>query len=184
MKNFIVLTLGLSLVLAGCSKDDDEGKFNEFTGTYPVSIDVYFSNETLHNIETDLILTEENGNFKASVNLVDLGSINILVNSLTDLPSLLIESAANTGATEISGYLFRIGEQTININIADIGNVRVSGEDIYIETMEGDEITGYHGFVMKAKMGGIVQKGIAISLISVNSDMERLHISIYSKSRP
>ena len=182
MKNFIVLTLGLSLVLAGCSKDDDEGKFNEFTGTYPVSIDVYFSNETLHNIETDLILTEENGNFKASVNLVDLGSINILVNSLTDLPSLLIESAANTGATEISGYLFRIGEQTINIT--DIGNVRVSGEDIYIETGGDDEITGYHGFVMKAKMGGIVQKGIAISLTSVNSDMERLHISIYSKSRP
>jgi hypothetical protein len=153
----MAMALGLSLVLAGCSKDDDS-KLAGFSGTYHVKVRV---NLLPNEIETDLILTEDGGNFKASAKLDDYGKIEIVLSSVTEMPaSFTEESEADPGT--VSGFLFKVKQQDITLNLpAPDTKITIEGEEIEF----GDEsITGYHGFVAKGKENGQERKAIVISL--------------------
>jgi hypothetical protein len=155
MKSFMAMALGLSLVLAGCSKDD-ENDLSAFTGTYPVEIDVALAGQTVFsNMPVNLVLSEEGGNFKASASLAEYGSINIILSSLTsNLPNF-----EQTEASGISGYLFKVAEQTVNITA--VGEVKIKGK-------AEDEFNGYHGLVAKGTLGGVTVKQIIMSLEGVD----------------
>jgi hypothetical protein len=162
MKSFMAMALGLSLVLSGCS-DDDENDLSAFTGTYPVKIDVTLAgNPVFSDMPVNLVLSEEGGNFKASASLAEYGSINIVLSSLSsNLPGLVEESEA----TGISGYLFKVAEQTVNITA--VGEVKIKGMAI-------DELNGYHGAVAKGSLEGVAVKTISMVLEGVD-----LPVTIY-----
>jgi hypothetical protein len=148
MKSFMAIALGLSLVLAGCSKDDDND-LSGFTGKYPVTVDVTLAGQHMQGMDADLILSEENGNFKASASLAAYGDINIVLSSLNpNLPDWGAE------AVDITGYLFKVAAQTIQLAL---GTVTIKGAD-------GEMGNGYHGYVAKGKLDGIEVKSIAIFL--------------------
>jgi hypothetical protein len=157
MKSFMAMALGLSLVLSGCSKDDDDNNLSAFTGTYPVEVNVLLAGESvISSMPVNLILSEEGGNFKASASLSTYGDINIVLSSLNaNLPDL-IEGSEVTG---ISGYLFKVEEQTINI--AGMDAVKIKGETL-------DGMNGYHGIVAKGTLGGTTVKLIAMFLKGVD----------------
>jgi hypothetical protein len=154
MKSFMAMALGLSLVLTGCS-DDDDSNLSAFTGTYPVEVYASLGGQpVISGLEVDLILSEEGGNFKASANLDTYGNIDIVLSSLnSNLPDF-----GGTEATGISGYVFKVAEQ--EISIAGQGKVKIKGST---EGIDG----GYHGYVAKANLGGAEVKSIAIFLEGV-----------------
>jgi hypothetical protein len=167
MKSFMAMALGLSLVLAGCSKDDDS-KLAEFTGTYPVEINVRLAEDpVISGLEVDLILTEENGNFKASANLADYGNINIVLSSLSsNLPDL----GSDVEVTDLRGYVFKVAEQQITLAASPVP-VKIKG---YVK--EGSN--GYNGAIVKGKVFGIELTQISIFLEGVDLP---LYIEIVSR---
>ncbi|MDR0737644.1 MAG: hypothetical protein LBF39_01065 [Prevotellaceae bacterium] len=115
MKSFIAMALGLSLVLAGCSKDDEDG----FEGNY--SVDVAVTNVPIVgslDIPTSLHLTKEGVDYKASATLNTYGSLSLLLTSVTE--------KANAGG--VVSYDFTVTEQTLTIT--GIGDISVSGTGI------------------------------------------------------
>jgi hypothetical protein len=153
MKSFMAMALGLSLVLTGCSDDDDDSNLSAFTGTYPVEVDVKLGDvPVISGLEVNLILSEEGGNFKASATLPQYGSIDIVLSSLSsNLPNM------GVGVTDLSGYLFKVAEQTVNVS----GDVKIKGSAV-------EEYKGYAGYVVKGKVEGVERKGIYIVLEGVD----------------
>jgi hypothetical protein len=157
MKSFMAMALGLSLVLAGCSKDDDS-PLAEFTGTYPIEVDARLENDhIISGLKVNLILSEEGGNFKASANLAEYGNIDIILSSLnSDLSKL------NLGEEEdvenIRGYLFKVAEQTIQLST---GTVKIKGSP-------AEKRNGYDGLVVKGNLGNIELRNIVILLEGVD----------------
>jgi hypothetical protein len=163
MRNFMVMALGLSLVLAGCSKDEDS--FIDVAGTYSVRIDVSLL-PLDQPIETDLLLTKEGNNLKAVANIAPYGIINI---TLSDLNSDL-SSIAGFAPEGVSGYLFKIAQQ--KITITGIGEVDVIGS-----SEMAAESNGYHGVVYKKQEA----KFIVLDLQGVGEGLENLKIYVSAR---
>jgi hypothetical protein len=126
-----------------------------------------------NSIPTDLVLTEDGGNFKASANLADYGKIEIVLSSVTKLPaSFFVGAGADPGT--VSGYLFKVKPQDITLSISPIP-IKIEGADM---EFDDESITGYHGFVVKGKENGQEHRGIGI-LLKVTG-MSSLVIVIFS----
>jgi hypothetical protein len=176
MRSFMAMALSLSLVLSGCSKDDDDNKLSAFTGTYPVEITV---NLLPDKIPTNLVLTESGGNFKASANLADYGKIEIELSSVTDLPASFVKSAEEEAdAGTVSGYLFKVNQQNIELNLGSLPVTSIAIEGAEID-FENGGVNGYHGLVIKGKENGQEHKAIGIMLKGTGL-MSQLGILIFT----
>ena len=114
MKSFMAVALGLSLVLAGCSKDDEDGVIS-FEGDYEATAIVTGAPVTVPSIPTTVTLTKEGTNYRASANLSDYGSLSLSLTSVTE--------KANAGG--VVSYDFVVAEQTLTILG---GSLPVSGD--------------------------------------------------------
>jgi hypothetical protein len=119
MKSFMAMALGLSLVLAGCSKDEDEGV--NFAGTYEAVATVTGPEQlvpggslTIPSIA--LTLSKEGANYKATAQLSQFGSLSL---SLTSVIEVLNEGG-------VVGYTFAVENQTLTIT--GTGPLPVSGD--------------------------------------------------------
>ena len=119
MKSFMAVALGLSLVLAGCSKDDEDGVIS-FEGDYEATATVTGPEQlvpggSLSIPSITLNLVKEGANYRASATLSAFGSLSLLLTSVTE--------TANAG--DVVSYSFVVAEQ--ELTITDWGDVPVSG---------------------------------------------------------
>ena len=117
MKSFMAMALGLSLVLAGCSKDDGP---DPFEGNYEAEATITGPEQmvpggSLSIPSITLNLAKESADYKASATLSTFGSLSLLLTSVTE--------TANAGG--VVSYDFVVAEQTLTIT--GLGNVPVSG---------------------------------------------------------
>ncbi|MDR0691606.1 MAG: hypothetical protein LBF69_01045 [Prevotellaceae bacterium] len=104
MKSFMAIALGLSLVLAGCSKDDEDAVIS-FEGDYEATAIVTGAPTDVPSIPTTVTLTKEGANYRASATLSAFGSLSLLLTSVTE--------KANAGG--VVSYDFVVAEQTLTI---------------------------------------------------------------------
>ncbi|MDR2449937.1 MAG: hypothetical protein LBD52_08270, partial [Prevotellaceae bacterium] len=85
MKSFMAMALGLSLVLTGCSKDDEDA----FEGNYGATAivagpDYLVSSGSLTIPSIDLELSKTDKGYKAEAELAQFGSLSLLLTSVTE----------------------------------------------------------------------------------------------------
>jgi hypothetical protein len=107
MKSFMAMALGLSLVLSGCSKDDDDNKAPEinFVGDYTITATVAGAPVAVPPISATLQLTKEGTGYRASAQLSQFGSLSLLLTEVT--------KTVDTGSAV--AYSFVVAEQTLTI---------------------------------------------------------------------
>jgi hypothetical protein len=110
MKSFMAMALGLSLVLAGCSSDDDKDADVNFAGTYEAVATVtgpelLVPDGPLTIPSITLTLTKEDANYRADAQLPQFGSLSLLLTSVTEV--------LNEGG--LVGYTFAVENQTLTI---------------------------------------------------------------------
>jgi hypothetical protein len=150
MKSFMAMALGLSLVLAGCSKDDDNG--SSFEGNYDAVVNVTGAPAQVPEISTTLALTKEGANYQAAANLSTFGSLSLLLTSVTEV----------INAGEIVTYSFVVAEQTLNVT--GVGNIPVSG----VGTLGSVTILGETTYSISMTLIAPMTMGDNILNISIN----------------
>jgi hypothetical protein len=107
MKSFMAIALGLSLVLTGCSKDDEDVNF---AGIYEAVATVTGPEQlvpdgplTIPSIT--LTLTKEGADYKAAAQLSQFGSLSLLLTSVTE----------KVNAAGVVTYSFVVADQTLTI---------------------------------------------------------------------
>ncbi len=115
-KTFFTLALGLSLALAGCSKDEKDLR-SELTGNYDVTVTVEGLPAPVA-VPATLTVSKDGDGFKVvsvvSSAQLPMGDINL---------SLLLSSLAEVNGetdegTAFEGYLYKIAEQPITVGAA------------------------------------------------------------------
>jgi hypothetical protein len=115
MKSFMAMALGLSLVLAGCSKDDDNDAGVNFEGNYTVEANVTGPEQVVPNglltiPSISLELSKDGANYRAAANLSEFGSLSLLLTSVT-------EEINQEGFVT---YSFVVENQTLTVNVQTI----------------------------------------------------------------
>jgi hypothetical protein len=117
MKSFMAMALGLSLVLSGCSKDDDDEI--SFAGTYTADVTVSgipgIPGGTLPISDIALTLSKDGANYVASAELATYGSLSLILSQVTE--------KVNEGG--LAMYTFKVDRQTLNIT--SVGEIGVTG---------------------------------------------------------
>ncbi|MDR3183980.1 MAG: hypothetical protein LBT49_01040 [Prevotellaceae bacterium] len=113
-KSFIAMVLGLSLVLAGCSKDEDE-VIEDFSGNYDVTIIVKNPPAEALNISTALKLSKEGKDYVASA---EFSTSQPPVTGSLSLKLTSVKEIANAGG--VASYGFNVTSQTFTINGDDL----------------------------------------------------------------
>jgi hypothetical protein len=156
-KSFMAMALGLSLVLAGCSKDDDAITLSDFVGSYEVGVKlVQFENTTL---PATLTIAESNGALKATANvsipaqLAPIGTIEISLN-FSDLKSY----GATSLGIKAGGFYYKIPEQ--DLTVGNFGALKFKGTGTEDSDYDGN-LTIFSDVVsIKFEISGIVPLGV------------------------